>query len=115
MSGVELTWNGQRVRRASEAAAETGLRRAAEHLRGVSQQAAPIDEGTLRTSAAVTVLDGGTRVAVSYNTPYAARQHEELGWRHPKGGRAKYLEGPAHEEDATMRAIIATEVRRAAQ
>jgi hypothetical protein len=115
MSGAELTWTGGRVSRAAALAAEVGLRHAAEHLRGVSQQAAPIDEGTLRASAAVTVLNGGTRVAVSYNTPYAARQHEELGWRHPKGGRAKYLEGPAHEEDATMRAIIATEVRKAAQ
>ena len=115
MSGTELTWKGQRIRRAGVDAVKSGLRRAAEHLRGVSQQAAPVDEGTLRASAAVTVLDGGARVAVSYDTPYAARQHEELGWRHPKGGRAKYLEGPAHEEDATMRAIIATEVRRAAQ
>lgn len=115
MSSAELTWNGGRVSRAAALAAEVGLRHAAEHLRGVSQQATPVDEGTLRASAAVTVLDGGTRVAVSYNTPYAARQHEELGWRHPRGGRAKYLEGPAHEEEATMRAIIATEVRRAAQ
>lgn len=34
---------------------------------------------------------------VSFNTPYAARQHEELTWRHPLGGEAKYLENPLKE------------------
>ena len=34
---------------------------------------------------------------VSFNTPYAARQHEELGWKHPRGGEAKYLENPLKE------------------
>lgn len=29
--------------------------------------------------------------------PYAHRQHEELTWKHPHGGRAKYLEGPLFE------------------
>lgn len=31
-------------------------------------------------------------VYVSYNTPYARRQHEELGYEHPLGGGPKYLE-----------------------
>ena len=34
---------------------------------------------------------------VSFNTVYAARQHEELGWKHPRGGEAKYLENPLKE------------------
>ena len=33
-------------------------------------------------------------VYISYNTPYARRQHEELDWEHPLGGKAKYLEDP---------------------
>ncbi len=33
-------------------------------------------------------------VYISFNTPYAWRQHEELGYNHPRGGKAKYLETP---------------------
>ncbi len=33
-------------------------------------------------------------VYISFNTPYAWRQHEELGYEHPRGGKAKYLEDP---------------------
>jgi hypothetical protein len=33
---------------------------------------------------------------IGYNTPYAARQHEDMTFYHPKPGRkAKYLEDPA--------------------
>lgn len=33
-------------------------------------------------------------VVVSANTVYAARQHEETTWKHPRGGKAKYLSDP---------------------
>jgi hypothetical protein len=51
--------------------------------------------------------------AVSYDTPYAVRQHEELSYRHDPGRTAKYLEGPLREEKDTILAIIAAQVRRA--
>lgn len=31
---------------------------------------------------------------VTFDQEYAADQHETLGYRHPRGGQAKYLEGP---------------------
>jgi hypothetical protein len=34
---------------------------------------------------------------VSYNKPYAARQHEELSYNHKEGRQAKYLESPLKE------------------
>lgn len=111
MSGFSLTWRGAQVAAAAQQAATRGLIKGGEHLRGVSQQLAPIDEGTLRASAAVTV-QSAARVAVSFNTPYAARQHEELGYRHPKGGQAKYLEDPLHSEASTIRELVAAEIRR---
>lgn len=110
MSG--LIWRGPQASAIARQAGQMGLRKAAEHLRGVSQQLAPIDEGTLRNSAAVTTVNPA-RVAVSFNTPYAVKQHEELGYRHPKGGQAKYLEAPLHDEAQTMRDMVAAEVRRA--
>ena len=109
-----LTWRGDQVAASAHAAATRGLIKGAEHLRGVAQQLAPIDEGTLRNSAAITV-QSAARVAVSFNTPYAVKQHEEVGYRHPKGGQAKYLEEPLHTEADTIRAIAAAELRRSMQ
>jgi hypothetical protein len=50
---------------------------------------------------------------VSYDTPYAARQHEELDWRHAPGRQAKYLEQPLNAERATVLDLVAAQMRRA--
>ncbi|QPK81117.1 hypothetical protein G7Y41_08770 [Schaalia sp. ZJ405] len=112
MSHVRFEWRGNQASAATQEAAARGLRLAAEHLRGVSQQAAPIREGILRASATVTMSMDQTTAAVSYDTPYAVEQHEELGYRHPKGGQAKYLEGPARDEKNTMTQIIQAHLKR---
>ena len=31
-------------------------------------------------------------ITITYETPYAAIQHENLSYNHPRGGKAKYLE-----------------------
>jgi hypothetical protein len=38
---------------------------------------------------------------------YAQRQHEELTWKHPHGGRAKYLEVPLFENSTKVVQIVA--------
>lgn len=108
---AEMRWYGDQAARAAKAAAQAGLRKAAEYIRSESQQQAPIDEGTLRGSATVQDVDADT-VSVGYYTPYAAKQHEELGYRHPKGGKAKYLEDPLREGADMVKQIIGAEVRR---
>jgi hypothetical protein len=50
---------------------------------------------------------------VSYDTPYAVRQHEELQWRHAPGRTAKYLENSLNAARPEIAAIIAAQVRRA--
>lgn len=111
-----------------------GLARCAEDLAGRASRLAPIEEGTLRGSFAVTLIINGTRfegpgsrhaadaavraaalaggkvrfeAEVSANTIYAARQHEELDWQHPLGGQAKYLEGPFLEQAPRYTRLIA--------
>jgi hypothetical protein len=76
----------------SEAA--TALGQFGEIVLGEAQRRAPVKEGTLRGSGrAELVVEGdGATTLISFNTPYAARQHEETEWEHPKGGEAKYLE-----------------------
>lgn len=66
-------------------------------VQGEAQRQAPVREGILRASAATETRAEGSlavRTSVTFSTPYAARQHEELTYRHPKGGKAKYLEDP---------------------
>jgi hypothetical protein len=108
MSGVSTEWNGDIVSAMINANAAEALNHAAELLRGDSVPLAPIDRGPLRGSAQVTqATEGNLTAYVSYDTPYAARQHEELDWRHDEG-QAKYLEGPLTENEAKYQQAIAS-------
>lgn len=91
-------------------AASKGVNDAAEHLLSVARSRTPRDEGTLQRSGAVTARD--TEAVVSFDTPYAVRQHEELTWNHPRGGQAKYLESAMIDESETMARIIQAQIER---
>lgn len=108
---VRLEWHGDKVEAQMKANEGAALMKAAEYVRGEAVQRTPIDEGTLRGSAAVKTVDAHT-VQVGFHTRYATRQHEELGWRHPKGGQAKYLESVLIENQAEIKELIAAELRR---
>lgn len=90
-------------------ALERGLGVAAEHVLTVSNARVPHEEGTLERSGA-TSQDGYT-VAISYDTPYAVRQHEDLSYRHDDGRQAKYLESALNDEARTVGDIVAQAVR----
>lgn len=84
----------------------TGLWAAGEHVLGVSNAQVPFEEGDLAASAAVS-QDGTTgATAISYDTPYAVRQHEDLSMQHDAGRNAKYLENALQSESATVTAIV---------
>lgn len=108
-----LEWNGPQVEAHLHDAAADGINDALEHLLAASRARVPIEETTLERSGATDIDRAALRGVVSYDTPYAARQHEELTWQHDAGRTAKYLEGPAHEERATLEALIAARIRRA--
>jgi hypothetical protein len=110
-ASVRFNVNTEQARQAGREAAEQGLGVAMEHLLGESRKLVPHEEGTLeRTGTAVVE---GLSGAVYFDTPYAARQHEELTWRHDPGRQAKYLEKPAAAEADTMLALVAARIRRA--
>ncbi|RTE47893.1 hypothetical protein [Actinobaculum sp. 352] len=108
-----MRWYGQRAQAAARTATIRGLSLAAEHLKAEAVNQTPIRDGILRGSAATTALDAGMTQVVSFNTPYAVRQHEETGYRHPKGGNAKYLENPLRDEHDTLMRLIAAEEQKA--
>lgn len=98
-------WTSRGRRLASE-----GLRRGLEHVLAESRKIVPLREGTLERSGRVDVdgLDG----AVSYDTVYARRQHEELTWKHAPGRTAKYLEKPMNSERQVVLQLMAVPLRR---
>ncbi|MFF1306804.1 minor capsid protein [Streptomyces sp. NPDC058307] len=109
---ARLRWNGAAAMRGTRAGAVRGLRIAAEHVLAESRKVVPIEEATLERSGVATVDESSLTAAVSYDTPYAIRQHEELNYRHDAGRSAKYLERPLTEQADTVAEIIAAQLRR---
>jgi hypothetical protein len=107
-----LTWTGELATTRARAGAATGLKLAAEHLLQVSRGLVPIEEATLERSGVADVDEDDLVASVSYDTPYAARQHEELTWRHDPGRQPKYLEQPLEDEADTMMRLFAAAIRR---
>jgi hypothetical protein len=113
VSRAHVSYNGDAALAAIRAGALRGVRLGAEHLLQVARSRVPIEEGTLERSGVVSVDESAITAAVSFDSPYAVRQHEELDYRHDAGREAKYLEKPLHEENGVITGIIAAEVRRA--
>lgn len=109
---VQITNHFNQARRAGKTGAGRGLFLAAEYVLGESQRQVPLDEGPLQQSGVASVDEGQLVAAVSYDTVYAARQHEELGWRHKAGRKAKYLEHPLTQTRPQQGRIIAGEVKK---
>lgn len=53
----------------------------------------------------------GERVAIVFDAPHAAKQHEDLRLEHPHGGGPKYLERNVLAAAAALRGRIAGEIR----
>lgn len=85
----------------------------AEHILQVARTQVPHEEGTLERSGATSVDPDTLTAAVSFDQPYAVRQHEELGYQHDDGRKAKYLEDPMRDEGPVAVDIMAAQIRRA--
>ena len=134
--------NKWRIKEAVNIAEEAGLkalRTGAEAILTEAIDETPIETGTLRRSGTVTVggLPDGAQVYeaaesgsdmkdafpgpegkekavyISFNTPYARRQHEELGYNHPLGGKAKYLEDPFNRNKKKVLKYADEQIRKA--
>lgn len=81
----------------------------ADHLLETANRTVPIEEATLQNSGQA--MTEGLQGVVSYDTPYACRQHEEMGYRHDSGRRAKWLEMTFKEERAGAEAYLAKKVK----
>lgn len=89
-------------------AVRTALKKCLLDLKGKAVKLAPIKTSDLRKSAYTAMENYAGEVG--FAEVYALRQHEELGYEHPKGGQAKFLEQPYKENIDTYVKWIGDEV-----
>jgi hypothetical protein len=99
------------AKRAVSAELTRGLVLATEFLLTEANKHVPHDEGVLERSGEAS--NEGHLGAVSYDTPYAVRQHEDTTLRHYGKGEAKWLENTFTRDGRKAADIIATQARKA--
>lgn len=102
---AQRLWTARGRRLAGE-----GLQRGLEHILFEAQKIVPLEEGTLERSGRV--VRDGLNGAVTFDTVYARRQHEELTWRHLPGRSAKYLEIPMNRDRDVVLRLMQVNIRR---
>lgn len=108
---VRMEWHGDKVLDAIDDAIMKGLRQCAEFLLELARALAPIETGDLVRSGTTSSDASRMAVAVAFAMIYAARQHEEMTWRHASGRTSKYLETPWLANTATWLLFIQASVR----
>ncbi len=114
MISVNVDWDGKDISKLEAKLAEAaldGLELGAEHVLKLARDRVPLEEGTLERSGRAS-SDGVDTVAVSFDTVYAVRQHEEMTWKHDNGRQAKYLETAVADGRKTVSQMIRAAVRR---
>lgn len=89
-----------------------GLRITAQNILGESQKLVPVDTGTLQKSGSIKLNSETLTAQISYNTPYALKQHEDATLNHPNGGEAKYLERPFNEKAGELEVNVGNEINK---
>ncbi|UQN29480.1 minor capsid protein [Brachybacterium kimchii] len=102
---------GDPVDEAVRAAAARGLALAAEAVLAEANDKVPHEEGTLQRSGRASADEGELRAVISYDTPYAVRQHEDMTLHHKDGRTAKWLENALASNQEMVRRIIADAIK----
>ena len=138
-----LEWRGEIISQEMQGAALEGMIQGANLILQNAVQDTPVDTGALRYSGRVILngmqvargkknkyknvgikttereinyakkAKNGAKLFVSFDTPYAIKQHEELGYNHPKGGKAKYLEDAFNANESEVIQLIKEAVEQA--
>lgn len=114
---MSTQWNGDLAKALVRNAAAQGLNQAAERLRSLAAPRTPHLDGDLEASLQVHETTPDELASqVQVDTPYAVDQHENLSYRHTTdpnpNAQAKYLEGPARENEAELFGIVGAAIRR---
>lgn len=111
---MSVEWNGDALVARVKSGARAGVLEGAQAIATASQELTPVLEGVLRASTFVhmPVEDNGQILTgVGNNMIYAARQHEEVGWNHPRGGQAKYMETAKNQNEDKVRQTVINHIK----
>lgn len=108
---VTFKWLGDAVKRGVTSESERALFEAGSHVLEEAGKTIPYQEGTLLASGEVQA--DSKEAVISYDTPYAVAQHEDVTFRHAKGRRAKWLELTIRERIDAINRILSDGVGRA--
>ena len=105
---VDVRLDKAKIKNITKQCTKKGTWSALDHLAAVSKEQVPLDQGPLKNSCYVDVAEDGSSGTVSYDTPYAVVQHENMQFQHQRGRKAKYLEDPANDSGVQreMRELI---------
>ncbi len=135
---AEIKWDGEKVSKVVQEATIKALRTAGEAVLTDAIDNTPVLSGTLRRSGTVSVgslpnpqttyeaaktvsqknanptpENATPEVYVSFNTPYARRQHEMLNFNHPLGGGPKYLENALKANEGKIQRYVGKKIEQA--
>lgn len=109
---TSMSWEGRRLwTKSGKRKAARGVRQGLETVLAASNAIVPLDEGPLQRSGKVDVDEERLEGTVSYDTPYAVIQHENLDYKHAPGRQAKYLETALNQNRNAVRDAVARELR----
>lgn len=116
---TDLQWHGTAVNLAVARAALNAVEEAGDELLRSANETVPFDTGMLAQSGQVDVNAAALTATVSYSTPYAIRQHEDINLRHPNPrstssspkGRARWLELTGSEEASRLHTWVAARMK----
>lgn len=106
---MRVRWFDQKAKAAALDGQQEALVRGTEFLLGASNETVPFEEGILASSG-FTDVDGDTGV-VAYDTPYAARLHENPDFTFQHGRRGKWLQLTFQEKARAVQELMARVVR----
>jgi hypothetical protein len=98
-----------RARRATDRGITHGLKAAADAALDATLPLVPVLDGDLRDSGKTTV--DGNLAAIAFTDFKAPWQHERIGYRHPGGGQAKFLEQGVVSSRAEQAQALAQQIR----
>ena len=109
---IDQQWNDGKVKDQIIAAAMQGLKITGELILTEAKKIVPVDTGTLSRSGTVNADNAKLEVEISFNTPYARKQHEEMNYTHADGRQAKYLEKPFQANAGRAKDLIENELKK---
>lgn len=107
-----LEWRGDLAKQIAREAGLEALHTGGEAILTEADPEVPMLSKTLARSGTITDVPSEEAVYISYNTPYAVRQHEDLTFHHPHG-KAKYLEDPFNRNKSKVLRLAELMVKKA--